>query len=121
MSREGLLKDWSLDHLEDYGWYNKCPQDCTLPFEATLTKNHEFSFQEKFTSFGGSNVQVSKKKYVVKGKGKKTNFQKIMEFQEDTTMVDYEVTTSKRDFNDLLQETDKRHFSKCLNLSPKSH
>jgi hypothetical protein len=102
MSREDLLKDWSLDHLEDYGWYNKCSQDCTLPFEAILTKNHEFSFQEKFASFGGSNVQVSKKKFVVKGKGKKTNFQKIMKFQEDMTMVDYEVTTSKRDFNDSL-------------------
>jgi len=121
MSREDFLEDWSLDHLEDYGWYNECPQDCTLPFEATFTKNHEFSFQEKFASFGGSNVQISKKKFIIKGKGKKTNFQKIMEFQEDTTMVDYEVTTSKRDFNDVLQETDKRHSSRCFNLSPKSH
>jgi len=78
------------------------PKIVPWPFEAILTKNHEFSFQEKFASFGGSNVQVSKKKFVVKGKGKKTNFQKIMKFQEDMTMVDYEVTTSKRDFNDSL-------------------
>jgi len=71
--------------------------------------------------FGGSNVQISKKKSIVKGKGGKKKIQKVMEFQEDMTMVDYEVTTSKKDFNDLLQETDKRHSSRCLNLSPKSH
>jgi hypothetical protein len=47
-----------------------------LPFEATLTKNHEFSFQEKFASFGSSNVQVSKKEVHCKGEGKKDKFSK---------------------------------------------
>jgi hypothetical protein len=120
MYYKDFLKDWLLDHLEGYGWYNECPRDCTPPFEVTLKKNHEFDFQEKFTSFGGSNVQVNKKKFVAKGKGKKTNFQEIMEFLEDMTMVNYEVTTSKKDFDDLLEGTDKRHSSRCLDLSPRS-
>jgi hypothetical protein len=42
-----------------------------------------------------------------------------MELPEDVTMVDYEVTTSKKDFNDLLEGIKKRCFSKHLDLSPK--
>jgi hypothetical protein len=44
-----------------------------------------------------------------------------MELPEDMTMVDYEVTTSKKDFDDLLEGIDKRHSSKRLDLSPESH
>jgi hypothetical protein len=35
-------------------------------------KNHEPDFQEKFASFGGLDVQARKKKFVAKGKEKKT-------------------------------------------------
>ncbi len=44
-----------------------------------------------------------------------------MELLEDMTMVDYEVTTLKRDFNDQLEGIKRRHFRRCLDLSPKSH
>jgi hypothetical protein len=60
MYRKGLLKDWSLDHLEDYGWYIECPRDCTPPFEVTLKENHEPSFQKKLASSRGSDLQASK-------------------------------------------------------------
>jgi hypothetical protein len=36
-------------------------------------------------------------------------------------MVDYEVTPSKRDFDDLFEGIDKRHFSKHLDFSLESH
>ncbi len=60
----------------------------------------------------------SKKKYVAKGK--KTIPQEIVELLKDMTMVDYQVTTSNKDFNDLFERTDMRHFSRCLDLLPKS-
>jgi hypothetical protein len=33
--------------------------------------SHDPDFQEKLASFGGSNIQVNKKEYVVKGNGKR--------------------------------------------------
>ncbi len=44
-----------------------------------------------------------------------------MELPKDVTMVDNEVTTSKKDFNDLLEGIEKRNSSRHLDLSPKSH
>jgi hypothetical protein len=35
-----------------------------------LRESHELDFQEKLASFGGSNVQASKKKFVARRKGK---------------------------------------------------
>jgi hypothetical protein len=67
------------------------------------------------------NVQTSKKKFVAKGKGKKTIPQEIMELPRDMTMVDYEVMTSKKDFDNLLEGTNRKHSSRCLDLSLKSH
>jgi hypothetical protein len=64
-------------------------------------------------AFGGSNVQASKKKSIAKGKGRKTILQEIMELLKDMTMVDYEDTTSKKDFNDLLEGTNRKCFNKC--------
>jgi hypothetical protein len=43
-----------------------------------------------------------------------------MELPEDMTMINYEVTTLKRDFNDMLEGIDMRCYSRCLDLSPKS-
>lgn len=43
-----------------------------------------------------------------------------MELPEDVTMVDYEVTTLKKVFNDMLEGTEKRCFSRHFDLSPKS-
>jgi hypothetical protein len=47
-----------------------------------------------------------------------------MELPNDVTMVNYEVTTSKRDFQDLLEGTNMRLFGEgsrhLLNPSPKS-
>ncbi len=39
-----------------------------------------------------------------------------MELLKDVTMVDYEVTTSKRGFDELLERTNKRHSSKRLDM-----
>jgi len=66
-----LLKDWSLDHFEDFNWYIECPWDCTLLSKITFEVSHDPDFQEKLASFGGSNIQVNKKEYVVKGNGKR--------------------------------------------------
>jgi len=52
-------------------------------------------------------VQMFKKKFATKGKGKKIILQEILEFLKVVTMVDYEVMTSKRDFDDLLEGIDK--------------
>jgi hypothetical protein len=43
-----------------------------------------------------------------------------MELPKDVTMVNYEVMTSKKDFGDLLEGTNRKRFSKHLDLSPKS-
>jgi hypothetical protein len=92
-----------------------------MPFEATFRKNHEPDFQEKLASFGGLDVQANKKKFATKGKGEKTIPQEIVEFLKDMTMVDYEVITLKRDFDDLLEAINKICYNRCFNLSPKSH
>jgi hypothetical protein len=42
-----------------------------LPFEVVLKENDEPNFQDKLASFGGSNIEASKKKFAAKGKGKK--------------------------------------------------
>jgi hypothetical protein len=65
-------------------------------------------------------VQVRKKK-CCKGEGKKIILQEVVELPEDIAMVNYEVTTSKKDFDDLLEGTQKRCSSRCLDLSPESH
>jgi len=89
------------------------------PSKVAFKESHEPSFQEKLVSSRGSNVQMNKNKSTTKGKGKKTIPQEIVELLENVTMVDYEVMTSKKDFNDLLEGTNKRHFSRCLDLSQK--
>jgi hypothetical protein len=43
-----------------------------------------------------------------------------MELPDDVTMVDYEVTTSKKDFDDMLEGTNMRRSNRCLDPSPKS-
>jgi hypothetical protein len=53
----------------------------------------------------------ARKIYVVKGKGKKTIPQEIVELPKNMTMVDYELMTSKRDFNYQFEGTDKIHSS----------
>jgi hypothetical protein len=67
-----LLNDWSPYHLEDCSQYIDYPWDYTPPFEIMLQESHEPYFQEKLASFKGSDIQVNKKKFVAKGKGKKT-------------------------------------------------
>jgi hypothetical protein len=52
----------------------------------------------------------------MKGKGKKTTPQDIVEVVEDVTMVDYEVTTSI--VFDLHESFERRHSSHWLELSP---
>jgi hypothetical protein len=44
-----------------------------------------------------------------------------VELSKDVTMVDNEVTTSKKDFNDLLEGIEKRNSSRHLDLSLESH
>jgi hypothetical protein len=44
-----------------------------------------------------------------------------MELPDDVTMVDYEVMTSKKDFDYLLEGTNMKHSSRCLDSLPKSH
>jgi hypothetical protein len=56
-----------------------------------------------------------------KGEGEKDNSSRNRELLEDMTIVDYEVMTSKRDFNDMLEGTIRRHSHRHLDLSPKSH
>jgi len=51
-----------------------------------------------------------KKKFATKWKGKKIILQEILEFLKVVTMVDYEVMTSKRDFDDLFEGIDRRCF-----------
>jgi hypothetical protein len=120
MYHKDLFKDWSPNHLEDCGWYIESLQDCTPPFEVALKESHEFNFQEKLASSRGLDVQASKKQFVAKAKGKKTIPQEIVELLRDVTMVDYEVTTLKRDLNDPLEKIDMKHSSKHLDLSQKS-
>jgi hypothetical protein len=43
-----------------------------------------------------------------------------MELPDDVTMVDYEVTTLKKDFDDMLEGINMRCFNRCLDPSPKS-
>jgi len=57
----------------------------------------------KLVSSGGSDIQASKNKSVAKGKGKKTIPQEIMELPEDVIVVNYEVTTSKMNFDDMFE------------------
>jgi hypothetical protein len=61
-----------------------------------------------------------KKKFATKGKGKKIIPQEILEFLKVMTMVNYEVMTSKRDFDDLLEGIDRRCSSRRLDLSLQS-
>jgi hypothetical protein len=44
-----------------------------------------------------------------------------MELLEDMIMVDYEDTTSKKDFDDLLEGTNMKLSNKCIDLSLESH
>jgi hypothetical protein len=44
-----------------------------------------------------------------------------VELLNDVTMVDYEVMTLKRDFDDLLEGIDKRCFSRRFDMLPESH
>jgi hypothetical protein len=82
MYHKDLFKDSSPYHLEDYGWYIDYLRDNNPPFEVMFKESRELSFQEKFASFGALNIQVSKKKSVAKGKGKKTNPLEIIEVLE---------------------------------------
>jgi len=59
------------------------PLKCTSPFKVTFREIHEFNFQKKLASFGGLNVQASKKKSTTKGKRIKIILQEIMELPED--------------------------------------
>jgi hypothetical protein len=86
-----------------------------------LRESHEPDFQDKLASSRVSNVQVSKKKFVANGTGEKIILQEIVELPEDVTMVDCEVTTLKKDFDDLFEGTNKRHSNRCLDLSLESH
>jgi hypothetical protein len=92
-----------------------------LQLEIELRESHKPNFQEKLVSSGGLDIQSSKKKSIAKGKGKKTTPLKIVEVQDDLTMVDYEITTSKWDFADLHEGSKRRHSSRCLDLSLESH
>jgi len=44
-----------------------------------------------------------------------------VELPKDIAMVDYEVMTSKKDFDDLLERIKRRCSSRHLDLSPESH
>jgi len=44
-----------------------------------------------------------------------------VELQEDVTMVNYEVTTSKKDFDELLEQINKRRSNRCFDLSLENH
>jgi hypothetical protein len=68
-----LFKDWLPNHLEGCGWYLECPKDCTPPSKVVLKESHELDFQEKLISFGGLDIQASKKKFSMKRKRKKTS------------------------------------------------
>jgi hypothetical protein len=83
-------------------------------------KSHEPNFEEKFASSKGSDVQASKKKFATKGKGKKIIPQEILELPKSVTMVNYEVMTSKRDFDDLFEGINKRCSSRRFDLSLES-
>jgi len=80
-------------------------------------ENHEFDFQEKLASFGGSYIQASKKKFATKGKGEKKTPLEIVEVPKDVTMVDYEVINSNRDFVEVHEGFERRRSNKCLDLS----
>jgi len=61
-----------------------------------LKENHELGFQEKLASFGGLDIQASKKRFTAKGKGKKTTPLETIKVLEDVTMVDYESQPQSR-------------------------
>jgi hypothetical protein len=63
----------------------------------------------------------SKQEICYKREGEKDNSLRNRGMSIIMTMVDYEVMTSKRDFDDMLEGIDKRHFSRRLELSLGSH
>jgi hypothetical protein len=75
--------------------------------------------KRKLQALGVQMFKQTRRNLLQRGRGKKTIPQDIVELLEDMTMVDYEVTTLKKDFDDLLEGTERRHSSRRLDLSPK--